>query len=482
MRVNNKLTLRLLICVLAVFFTGCGSINFNIEETIKPPENSEGTIQGTWKIQNYISMAEGQDKVEAERKLRTYLGKEAVFDNEIGAVGRDVCINPKYRIIATSADNFIQSKYRISAERLGLKKEKINVVTIVSDDRTFYDIIVTDKNMAFVYLENGFLMLNKISDSVDQKVKESSFGNVGISMDNGEFKEDPLLRSGVLLGIRSAGNEYRTIWIQSVNRKIKTVGYRKQLLVPRNKGFWEIGKIKNADNSESIYAEPFADAALLTGAKNNILAGMQDSKIQFVGNDYFGIEHDLEFKVFPIDNISSRKGTALSEIIGGDSYGIFEQAADAFVLLQSNSNSKNIVSPNEENFTLKRQNGHWIIKGRLFYKQPSENKVYDDFNINMMVPEKLIFYDEMNIPWNDIKSRLPWITDAYMSPNKDIAILVSKDSLFIYPVQNKNIINKQIMKLPLSKADSVIMTEWCTGKYADIWGDFAHKIFNNEQK
>jgi len=481
MRTNNKLLLLLLICVFAVFLPGCGSINFNIEDTIQPPENNKESIQGTWKIQNYISAAEGQDKAETERKLKPYLGKEAVFDNEIGAVGRDVCINPKYRIITTFADTFIQSKYRISEDRLGLKKEKINVVTIVSDDRTFYDVIVTDKNMAFAYLENGFLMLNKISDSVDQKVKESSFGNVGMSMDNGEFKEDPLLRSGVLIGIRSAEDKYRTVWIQSVNRKIKTVGYRKQLLVPRNKGFWEIGTLKNADSGESIYAEPFADAASQTGNKNNILSDMPDSKIQFVGNDYIGIEHNLELKVFPIDNIRSRQGVAFSEIVSGNSYGIFEQAADAFILTQNNGNSKNIVKPDEENFTLTRQNGHWIIKGRLFYKQPSENKVYEDFNINMMVPQKLIFYDEMSIPWNDIKSRLPWITDAYMSPNKDIAILVSEDFLYIYPVQNKNIINKQIMEIPLSKADSIVMTEWCIGKYADIWGDFADKIFTDQQ-
>lgn len=480
MRANNKLKLMFLICIFAVILAGCGSVDFNIEDTIKPPQNSQKTIQGTWKIQNYISLAEGQDKTTADKKLRTYLGKDAVFDNEIGAVGRDVCVNPKYRIITTAADTFIQGKYRISEDRLGLKKEKIDVVTIVSNDRAFYDVIVTDKNMAYVYLENGFLMLTKMSDNVDNDVKESSFGNVGISMDNGEFKEDPLLRSGVLIGIRSDSNEYRTIWIQSVNRKIKTVGYRKQLLVPRNKGFWEIGTIRNGDESESIYAEPFANAASASGTKNNVLSKMPDSKIQFVGNDYFGIEHNMELRVFPMDNIRSGKGTAISEVVSGDSYEIYKQAADSFIE-QNNGNSKNIADLDEENYTLKRQNGHWIIKGRLFYKKSSENKLYDDFNINIMVPEKLIFYDDMNIPWNDIKSKLPWITDAYMSPNKDIAILVSKDCLYIYPVQNRNIINRQIMKIPLSKADNIIMTEWCTGRYADIWGNFASKIFDEQQ-
>jgi len=57
-------------------------------------------------------------------------------------------------------------------------------------------------------LENGFLVLNRISDIVDERVKEISFSNVGMNMDNGQFTEDPLLRSGVLIGIRAADNTY----------------------------------------------------------------------------------------------------------------------------------------------------------------------------------------------------------------------------------------------------------------------------------
>jgi len=489
MKQNCRLLLMILICLFfSCFFTGCGRLEFNIEATIKPPMDEKVTILGTWKIGKFTSIVKEQNNLQKTDKSiqEKYVGKEAIFDNEIGAIGIDVCINPEYKIIRTSADTFLHNKYRINEGSLGLQKEKVNVVTITSENQLFYQLIITDEMTAYVYLEDGFLVLNKISDIVDEKIKESSYRNVGISMDYGEFKEDPLLRSGVLLGVRSADNTYHTLWIYSKNRKIKTVSYRKQLMVPRAKGFWEIGTIRNKNDNESIYAKPFGDAALQQASpissKINLLTEKLGTKIQFVGNDYIGIEHDLKYNVLSIDNISEGKGIAFSSIINENSYNAFKKSSEAFVSTLDSAKAKNIISePNEENFMLKRRNGHWIIKSRLYYKDPVENKKFEDFDLNLIVPSKLILYDKMNIPWNNIKSKLPWITDAYMSPNKDIAILVSADSLNIYPIQNNSIINKQLIKIPLSKADSIIMTEWAIGKYADIWSNFVDEIFTEDQ-
>lgn len=478
----------LLVPLICFFFllSGCKSIEFNVEETIKPPVNTNVTIQGTWKIEKFISKKKHDSQKPEESKQKTYVDKEVIFDNEIAAVGREVCINPKYKIIRTSADTFVHNKYRINLESLGLKNEKVNVFTITSNNQFFYDIIVTDKMTGYIYFEDGFFVLNKISDVVDEKIKESSFGNVGMNIED-KLEEDPLLRSGVLIGIRSYNNTYRTLWIYSKNREIKTVSSRNQLLVPRAKGFWEIGTITNKDGNESIYAEPFDDAilheTLPDGKKNNALTEKPGAKMLFIGNDYIGIEHNLKLSVLATDNLSEGKGVAFSDIVNENSYNAFQQSSDALVsTLDSDELKKIIKEPNEENFTLKRRNGHWIIKSRLYYKEPFKGQRYEDFDLNLMVPSKLIYYDEMSIPWNSIKSKLPWITDAYMSPNKDIALLVSSDSLHIYPIQNKSIINNQIVNIPLSKGDSIIMTEWAIGKYADIWSNFVEKLFTGNQE
>lgn len=477
---KQKLKLFLLLNIVAFFCISCSNLEFDIEETIKPPMNDEITIQGTWKVEKYISTVEEKDNSKKNNESKQlYVGKDALFDNEIGMIGMDVCINPKYKIIRTSVDTYLQNKYQINEMSIGLKKEDVSVVTITSENRLFYEAIVTDDMKAYIHTENGFLVLIKTSNVVDEKVKESNIGNVGINMDNGEIKEDPLLRSGVLIGIASENNNYRTLWIYSKNREIKDVRFRNQLLVPRLAGFWELGAIGN--NGERIFAKPIIeDSANDAAYLNTNILTKEKGKIVFVGNDYFGIENNSIFNVFPIDKLEEGNKVKISDIIYDNS---FSSSRDAFISRLDNEKAKNIISEaNEENFTIKRRNGHWVMKSRLYFNKAYKGLKYEEFDLNIIVPQSLIYYDEMDIPWNNIKSKLPWITDAYMSPNKDIAILVSSDSLSVYPVKNKSIINNQLIKIPLSKTDSIIMSEWSIGRLADKWGDFVGKTFTDEKE
>ncbi len=477
------------IFILPFILSGCTSVEFNIEDTIKPPEIGNVSIQGTWRIEEYISIIKGQSALneDEESNRKKYIGKEAVFDSEICAIGIELCTNPDYKIIRTAADTFLKSTYQINTESLGIKKEKVNVVTISTANKFFNQLIVTDDMTAYVYLENGFLVLNKISDYVDNKVKLSNVGKVADNKISEEFEEDPLLRSGVLIGVRSADNTYCTIWIYSKNREIKAVSYREQLLVPRAYGFWEVGGIQHMN--QRIYAVPFANSKLqlipTNEAADNILADKPGAKILFSGNDYIGIEYNLKLNVLPIDNIRAGKEVKISDVLLDSSFNVaneFKQARQDIVSSLDNDKLKNIVGEFDEgNFTLKRRNGHWILKSRLHFKEDYNGHKYEDFDLNLVVPSTLISYDEMDIPWNNIKSKLPWTIDAYMSPNKEIAILASRDSLNIYPVQKRNIVNKQLMKIPLSEGDSIIMAEWSTGKYADIWAKFVDRIFTDIQ-
>lgn len=479
------------IILIAVIFSailaGCGNLEFNIEDNIKPPEEQVISVQGTWNIEAYIpipSEKKGSGQDESIQKM--YQGKNAIFDGEIGAIGNDVCTNPQYKTTRTDSDDFIRSRYRTSDELLGLHGQKVDVITMTADNQVFNQLILTDDETAYVYIQNGFLMLKKISGSVDLSIKRQSMGYAGMNMDEGKFKEDPLLRSGVLIGIRSEDNTYKTLWIYSKNREIMAASSRKQLMVPRKTGFWEIGAYRDMNSDESIYVKPFidVDSQQNPSISNSIdlLHQSASAGILFVGNDYFGIESGSKFSVIPIDNIRAGKNVTLSDIADQNSLKLFKQSGEAFIASLDKEKAGSIIADfNEENFTLKRRNGHWVMRSRIYYKEPVKGRKYEDFDLSLMVPSNLIHYDEMSIPWNDIKSSLPWTTDAYMSPNKDIAILVSGDSINIYPIQNMNIINKQLMKIPLADGDSIVMTEWAIGKYADIWSNFVTPIFTDIQ-
>ncbi len=483
----------LLLFISAVLFglAGCGSIEFDIADTIKPPEYDDLAVRGAWKIDGYISIVKDRKSSKnTEEDIREkYVGKAAMFDNELGAMANDVCVNPVYRIIRTAADTYIQGKYRINESKLGLQRGDIKVVTVTADNQPFYELIITEQMKAYVYLDNGFLVLTKTSDKIDEGLKEKSFGNVGMNINNGEYTEDPLLRSGVLVGIRSADNTYRTLWIYSKNREIKTVKTGNQLLVPRAKGFWEVGRssgLSSDQNTGTLYARPFEEsylqADLSVKISENSIPENPDTKIHFVGNDYIGIENNSKLKVISMDNIAEEKGVKFSDIFGESSENDFKQAREDFIFSLAGDRKKNIVnSVDQENFTLMRRNGHWILRSRVYYKEPAENKEFEDFDLKMVVPSTLIHYDEMNIQWSEIKSMLPWTTDAFMSPNKDISLLISENSIGVYAVQKLNIINKQLIKIPLEKGDTIVMAEWSIGRYADMWENFVNRVFAGDR-
>ncbi len=479
------ISLSICICLLS---TGCTSIDYDIEASIKPPVYDSTVVQGTWSINKFISAApeNKSPQINLENVKINYLDKWAVFDSELGAIGIDTCLNPEYRIVKTKADSFIQTKYRTDASKLGLGKEEVAVVNITSENQLFYDVIVTDDLKAYVYIDNGFLELSRTSAEVASDLKEKSLKNVGLNIHKGHYEEDPLLRSGVLLGIRTSDNSYRTLWLYSKNRELITAGQGENLLVPRAKGFWCVGAF-NENNINAIYAEPIEDSSVtnLKGMEllitSNILKIDSTTKINFVGNDYIGTDTDGKLRVYPVESLNAESEVAFSQIPRVQYEKSLEQATmDYIATLKPENKNKLDNRVDNKNYTLVRRNGHWVLRSRLFYMEP-ETERFVDFDLNQMVPAGLIHYDEMAIPWNTIKAKLPWTTDAFMSPNKEIIVLIDKSSLSVYTIQNKSIINKQLFKIKLEKGESIVMAEWSVGRYAEIWNDYFNKVYMEER-
>ncbi len=470
----------LLLLIYCLQAAGCTTIQFDIEETIKPPEYENLAVQGTWTIEGYIQAVSQKESITNESIKKNYIGKSALFDSEISSIGPDICVNPQYRVVRTLAEAFIQSKYRTDGSKLQLDGQTISVVNITSEDQLFYEVLVTEKDKAYVYMDNGFLVLSKTSDKVDSKVKAESLANKEPSVRNGQNQEDPLLRSGLLIGIRTPDNLYKTIWIYSENREIKSISGVKQLLVPRAKGFWQLGTV-NKNNIHAIYAEPFNDKMssdddryFMNIPGKNVLNVKPGTRIHFVGNDYIGTETDGKFKVFPLEDLNGSAVT-YAQLGGTEAQKVIEKTTkDRIAAIKGDAAERLINQFDPTNFMLVRRNGHWVTRSRLFFEQPYKEK-YMDFDINVLLTQKLIYYDELGIQWKDIKKKLPWTTDAFMSPNKEIVVLTDENGLNVYTVKNGDII-KQILKLQLEKEETVVMAEWCVGRYADIWNNFVNKL------
>ena len=70
-----------------------------------------------------------------------------------------------------------------------------------------------------------------------------------------------------------------------------------------------------------------------------------------------------------------------------------------------------------------------------------------------------------------IKSFKSGIKDGFVSPDNNFLITLENNYLRIYNISEGRIISSPIFEREIGDEASTIMTEWATGRYANIWQD-----------
>ncbi|CCQ97838.1 hypothetical protein CULT_710031 [[Clostridium] ultunense Esp] len=338
-----------------------------------------------------------------------------------------------------------------------------------------------------------FFYLNKVSDDIKKEGLDFTLATEEILLDTGESLDEDALRTGMLLGLKSLDLEnkeegiekwdYRTIFIRSNDKEIVSVYEMEDILLPRKTGFWKVS-VKREDKdgkiNDNIVAIPLnktldKGAEMETKEKEKIDNTIKN--ILYIGNDYISIENIhyrnkgerlLEF--YPIDNIGKVKPLMISDVLGEIGKESFIEGANKEILRDREEYKKSLIDlkPNEESFGLFRRNGHWVFKGRINF---IENGIYtyENFNIKAIPPKEIVYYDELSIPWNRIKSKISNALDAFISPNEDIAIILTHNDILIYPMEDGEISNRPIKNIELNSTEKIIMAEWAIGRYPKLW-------------
>lgn len=204
-----------------------------------------------------------------------------------------------------------------------------------------------------------------------------------------------------------------------------------------------------------------------------------------IGNNNSASSNNEKWKInmlqtLPVDNIESFKGIKLSDISGENGVLAMKSAIEKLIISSGIKNFSNIDEKGlEENFALFRKTGHWFFKGRVNFENNSIPS-YQDYYINLIPPLRMVAYDELSIPWTYIKDRIPQTVDVYISPDNDIAIVLTRDALYIYDIIEGKLADAPLGKIQLNTGDTVVMAEWATGDYVDRWNNIFIKY--NEVK
>lgn len=272
--------------------------------------------------------------------------------------------------------------------------------------------------------------------------------------------------------------------------KINPVIKIDNIILPRRSGFWNVDVRKvmrgniccDAIDAYNISKQVKTDKILHNNIQksDNVKVNLH-KKILYIGNDYISLEitgskiYKDRYILKPVDSTEGDNGILIYDIDEMNG----RQAVDSGIanaLKEKNIASSQIINDNRtyENFALYRKTGHWFVKGRLYYNIDDTQKNFD-YNINLIPSSKVVFYDNLCLHWTYIKDTVPEATDAFTSPNKDIAVVLTHDKLYVYSINGSELSKNALYKTDLNHGECVIMSEWATGSYVQKWGNVIRK-------
>lgn len=196
-------------------------------------------------------------------------------------------------------------------------------------------------------------------------------------------------------------------------------------------------------------------------------------RINYISNDYVCVEENLKqsslndgstsegskLQIFAVDSLPAMKAVKISDLAGAEAVAAMEQG---YRKLAQQLGAKQIAPHlrDEENYGLARKMGYWIFKGRA-------NDV--DYNITVIPPDHVVFYNNLNIPWTRVKNHVPSAVDVFTSPDKDMALVVTGSEIIVYRMYQENLAGHPLERIPLKEGEEVIMAEWALGHYVENW-------------
>lgn len=490
----KKIKLIFLFILMTIVLSACNLRETSIDDRLKAPVNDTVPIEGRWTVTDYTPISESNIKEEKE-----YMGQPALFHRDALIFMNYYTVEPSFKMKKVDSVDYLLYKYKVNAKKLGIESENIEVFTVYNDNQLFMEVIKDSKDNVLLYIEDGFYKLENIEETVD---KSEVYKYIDIEKEitkSEEEEEKAKVNSGILLGIKSSSFDeeeevtnwdYSTLWINTEDKELQEVYKIEGLLLPRKNGFWEIDvnrKNKNGEISDTIEAKPKdyrenleneddeksigSDIAGISMNRNETLESKTRSflrNILYVGNNYISTElietepgNKRTIKLQTLDNLKNEKSIGLDDLLD-DGEEVFLEGA------QSSVNLDESIELDEKNIGITRKNGYWMLNGRVNYKKNQE-ELYKDFIIKTVPPEEMVGHDNHFILWDEISRRIPNITDMYSSPNEDIILVRDNYQISIYKVEDGEIDYNSIGKINIDEGDSIVMSEWATGKYTEIW-------------
>lgn len=484
----KKMHLIILAIIFLALLTSCNSNYLEISDKIIAPNNNLPPLQGKWIIEKVIDSP--YKKLDIAEK-RDFINKQALFHADAVVIGDQYLLDPSYKTRRVNLSDYLLYNFKIDSEYLGLEEKEVEIISVLNDNKYFVEFIKYNEE-TMIFYEDEFFFLKRDTKEISKEEIDRYINVERSILRTTNSQELKSLNTGVLLGIKRYNYdeinkiedwEYKTIWIKSNNRSLDSIYEMEDLLVPRKKGFWIIdverenngGNFSDKINSNSRVIFNEEDLLEISLFSKRTINPPILKNILYIGNNYISTEminklnNKKTLEVYPIDTVEKGNPIRISDVIDENGLKSFNESGEE--LIKDNEG----LSLDEKSFGLLRRNGYWIMKGRINYNIEGK-ELYKDYNIKTIPPREIVNYDELYIPWNTIKSRFPNAIDAFTSPNEDIIIIETRNKILVYPIQDNKILEEELGSIEKDYNDTIIMAEWSTEKYTNLWEEEVLKI------
>lgn len=459
---------KFILIILSFFILTSCSFMEETSNKIVPPTLTESPIKGKWTISKIIF---GNDKLEDSFGIKNYIGKESAFTVSGAVIGDYYIKDPTYKTSLVKSNKFLNSKYNLDAEKLGIKEDMVNIIDVYEKNELFCEILYENSENVYLIFNgmgNTFLKLSLVKDDISEEDFQKIVALLGGSETAKESKES---QNGFLLGLKVDENQYKTLYFNIQGNKLQSVDSLNYLIFPKNNEFLKL-KIENEDGNDILkFISNETNEAIY---KDNNKSSSKE--LSFITGDYFSYESldkdkNKKFSTFKFENVGNLTKIDLDDITK-NGLKIFKDHLKTI----ERENIKATIDI--ANIALKRDNGYWKLFGRINF---DESEKYVDFDVNTILPKNIIKNEVLSIPMTSIKNSLPNVKDAFTSPNNKILITLENNLIKVYNIEKGKIDAKPIYSLEVNKA-RVVMTEWSIGNYTNIWEKYIKSLGGNHEQ
>lgn len=307
-------------------------------------------------------------------------------------------------------------------------------------------------------------------------------------------------KSGLLLTVTSTSGDsqqrFHSYWIARDGAQVQvTDGMR--LLVPRKAGWWEIGilgltRMNSSARSEIVVAAPLGahyrrSHVIPVSDDNTCPDEISTYSVSWVGSDFAALHHAYESSCgahpvsgeesFMVKLESLRREDEqtpaqlkLSEAAGESAVTAMKLGADVANTRAAQKSGEDDgtlpIVANENSWLVIRSKGHYHLLGTTSMEHGQGGDSYD---VPLDPPQLLVGGDALAVGWDAVLDKVPDATDAYTSPDGDLAVVVNSRYVSVFVVRDKKI-DKRLARFAIESA-SVIAAQWSTGANVDRWNE-----------